>query len=69
MGVEPTAFLDLIQNDLPVAYRAGSFRGEGIEPSFLPTPSRSSFDFQQPGQFRGLESNQHKRVQSPSSYP
>ena len=33
VGVEPTAFLDLIQNGLPVAYRAGSFRGEGIEPS------------------------------------
>lgn len=33
MGLEPTAFLHLMQNGLPIAYRAGSFRGEGIEPS------------------------------------
>ena len=42
VGVEPTASLGLSKGGLPIAYRAGKFRG--------------------------LESNQHPRVQSPMSY-
>src|SRR5206468_2773344 len=42
VGAEPTASLGLSKGGLPIAYRAGKFRG--------------------------LESNQHPRVQSPMSY-